>query len=314
MTVRNKKRGSSESDPLFSGETSKMECRICPRECGSDRKNGVLGKCRCGDGMIVSLVGLHKGEEPCISGKNGAGTIFFAGCSLGCVFCQNSEISRTPRGRIYSESELIDAIKSLEDRGAENIEFVTATHYSEQIRSVLEKYKPSVPVVWNSSGYEKVETLGLFDGLIDVYLPDLKFFSSDLSRRYAACPDYFEKAFSAIREMRRQTGGCVFDGDGKLLRGTLIRHLVLPSHIHDSFEILKRIAEDLPRDICVSLLCQYFPTEELKKKNKYPELLRKLKRKEYSAVIDRFLALGLENGFVQELSSATEKYVPVWDI
>ena len=151
-------------------------------------------------------------------------------------------------------------MKTLEERGAENIEFVTATHYSAQVLYALKKYKPSVPVVWNSSGYEKVETLRLFEGLVDVYLPDLKFFDPELSLRYANCPDYFEVAFSAIREMRRQSGGCVFDENGKLLRGTLIRHLVLPSHIHDSFEILKRVAAELPRDVYVSLLCQYFPT------------------------------------------------------
>lgn len=291
-----------------------MQCNICPRNCGVSREKGETGRCHCGEKMLVSLVDLHRGEEPCISGKNGAGTIFFAGCSLGCVFCQNSEISREPKGKVYTEEDLIHAMKTLEERGAENIEFVTATHYSAQVLSALKKYKPSVPVVWNSSGYEKVETLRLFEGLVDVYLPDLKFFDPELSRRYANCPDYFEVAFSAIREMRRQSGGCVFDENGKLLRGTLIRHLVLPSHIHDSFEILKRVAAELPRDVYFSLLCQYFPTDDLLNSGKYPEISRKLKRKEYSAVVDRFLSLGLENGFVQELSSATKSYVPVWDI
>lgn len=291
-----------------------MKCHICPRECGVERDKGEIGRCRCGSEMRVSLVGLHRGEEPCISGKNGAGTIFFAGCSLGCVFCQNSEISREPKGKLYSTDMLVAAMKDLEAQGAENIEFVTATHWSEQVLSALKKYKPSVPVVWNSSGYEKVETLRRFEGLVDVYLPDLKFFSSELSSRYANCPDYFEVAFAAVKEMRRQTGGCVFGEDGKLLRGTLVRHLVLPSHIHDSFELLKMLASEMPHDIFVSLLGQYFPTDELLKSGKYPELTRKLKRKEYSAVVDRFLSLGLENGFVQELSSATKSYVPVWDI
>lgn len=290
-----------------------MNCNICPRTCGADRDAGQRGRCGCDNRIVISGAALHLWEEPCISGKNGAGAIFFGGCNLGCVFCQNYEISRKPKGKIYSDTDVIETMKRLEDEGAENIDLVSPTQYSNDLIRILNKYKPSVPVIWNSNAYENVETLKRLEGLVDIYLPDLKFVDSDISLRYAKCSDYFEKASLAIEEMVRQTGECELSKDGMMKKGTMVRHLVLPGKTSQTFKILNYIAKNYPHDVFISLMCQYFPSGEVNEEN-YPEINRKLYRKEYKLVLEKYASLGLGNGYCQELSSASEKYVPKWDI
>ena len=211
------------------------KCYICPRNCGADRDIGELGFCRAPADILVSKIMLHSWEEPCISGRGGAGTIFFSGCNLHCIYCQNSVISHGGAGNILSDAELEKEIALLCDKGAECIEFVTPTHYTESLAKLLEKIKPqlNIPTVWNSSGYEKIESLKMLDGLIDIYLPDFKYFDSEIANKYSFAPDYCKVALAAIGEMSRQVGKPQFKENGMLRRGLIVRHLVLPSHRAD---------------------------------------------------------------------------------
>lgn len=288
------------------------KCFDCPRFCGADREVGELGFCRVPQEFTVAKSMLHKWEEPCISGKTGAGTIFFSGCNLGCIYCQNKKISRGDVGERVSEEELKRIIFSFCEQGAECIEFVTPTHYTSRLVSVLEEVKPklNIPTVWNSGGYERAEMIRRLDGLVDVFLPDLKYFSSDLSRDYSHAPDYFEVAIEAVCEMQRITGSPKFDGE-KLLSGTLIRHLVLPSCRGDSIALLKSLAERIsPNSVIISLMSQYTPdfyaeTPEPRFKN----LTRRLTSFEYDSVLDTAVSLGFD-GYFQGKSSADKAYTP----
>ena len=221
------------------------KCFLCPRECGVERDSGEIGFCGVTDEYYVAKTMLHKWEEPCISGKRGAGTVFFAGCNLHCVYCQNSDISGGITGVKMSDVELESAIFELLENGAEGIEFVTPTHYTDKLASLLSKIKPkiSVPVVWNSGGYEKAEILKLLEGLVDIYLPDFKYFDGEIAQKYSSAPDYREIASDAIAEMIKQVGNPTFDESGKLKKGVIIRHLVLPSHRKDSADVLMHIAK-----------------------------------------------------------------------
>nr|WP_303798330.1 radical SAM protein [Ruminococcus flavefaciens] len=289
------------------------ECKLCPRECGADRTK-EKGFCGAGDKAVVARASLHKWEEPCISYKNGAGTVFFSGCNLHCCFCQNNKISNELFGKEISDEELGDIFLRLQEMGADNIDLVTPTHFVPNIINALDmvKSKLSVPVVYNCGGYESVETLKMLDGYIDIYLPDMKYFSSEISAKYSNAPDYFEKSSEAVLEMIKQTGELKFNDEGGLLKGTVIRHMVLPSHRHDSMEIIRWIAENTsPENVLVSIMNQYTPFEFIS--DKYPELKRRVTKMEYNSVVNLAAELGI-NGFTQQKSSASQEYVPDFDL
>ncbi len=285
-------------------------CDLCPRACGADRANGERGVCGANADVRVARVSLHAFEEPCISGTRGSGTIFFSGCSLGCVFCQNRSISREAVGKVMDRRALGDAMLSLQDAGAHNINLVTATHFADRVAEALSDVKPRlhIPVVYNTSGYERVETLRMLEGLVDIYLPDFKFASSSLADKYSSAPDYPEVASCAIAEMHRQTGPVRLDADGMILRGTVVRLLVLPSQRADAIEVLRRLATLVPpSEIRLSLMSQYTP--EFATDTPYRELHRRVTRFEYESVIEEALRLGFE-GYTQERSSASSSYTP----
>jgi putative pyruvate formate lyase activating enzyme len=257
---------------------------------------------------------LHKWEEPCIAYKNGAGTVFFTGCSLHCVFCQNNVISSELYGAETSADGLADIFLRLQEQGADNIELVTPTHFVPDIIAALEKirHRLAVPVVYNTGGYELVGTLRRLDGLVDVYLPDIKYYSTELSARYSHATDYFEYASAAVKEMIRQTGDLSYNSDGGLLRGTVIRHLVLPGCRHDSIRIMEWIAENTsPEQVLVSIMNQYTPFGFIP--DSFPELKRRVTKMEYNSVVRRAAELGLD-GFTQEKASANAQYVPDFDL
>jgi len=271
------------------------ECRLCPRECGIDR-SVKTGFCGCGNDIRIAKYMLHFGEEPCITGTRGSGAVFFSGCSLRCVFCQNFPISHDMKGKIISPEKLAGIFFELRDSGAHNINLVTGTHYADRIADVLREYKDrlGIPVVFNCGGYERVETLKMLDGLIDIYLTDLKYYSTEMSARYSAAPDYYEKAMPALKEMLRQQPEIRYDGD-IMTRGVIVRHLVLPKGYHDSIRLMNEIAA-LPVRPLVSIMRQYTPCYGAVN---YPEINRKLTTFEYDKVVDCCAELGLQ-GFTQE--------------
>ena len=287
-----------------------MKCGLCPRHCGVDRtqKKGVCG---AADKLIVARAGLHFWEEPCFSGSGGSGAIFFSGCPLKCVFCQNSVISHGMRGREISEERLAEIFDELIWQGADNINLVTPTHFSDIIARVLEKHRPSVPVIYNCGGYEDVEALKRLEGLIDIYLPDLKYMSAELAKKFSAAPDYPEKAKAALDEMYRQTGKYILDDEGLMQRGMLIRHLQLPGHTGNTLDTIDYISSHFGKNVLFSIMSQYTPPE---KPLPYPELMRRLTQEEYDSVCDYIMLCGAENGFMQELSSAEKEYTPEFDL
>ena len=287
------------------------KCMLCPRGCAVDRESGELGFCSQGSEIRVARSGLHYFEEPCISGKRGSGTVFFSGCSLRCVFCQNRDISRSENlGKTVSVDQLCEIMLSLESEGAHNINLVTPTHFADKIAEALEKIKGrlGIPVLYNSSGYERVETLKRLEGLVDIYMPDFKYYSSELSSEYSSAPDYCERASDALLEMYRQVGKYRFDGEGMLSGGLLVRHLVLPSCRKDSVEVLRHLAKLLPpQDILLSVMSQYTP--EFALGCGYKNLERRVTSFEYSSVVDEADRLGFE-GFTQGRASASSVYTP----
>lgn len=288
-----------------------MECRACPFECGVDRSQ-ELGICRASDRFEISLAQLHHWEEPPISGTRGSGTIFFSHCNLRCRFCQNYGISQQGQGREVTPERLLAIMLELEQQGAHNVNLVSPTHYSDQLLPVLERarVKLEVPIVWNSNGYEKVETIVRFEGLVQVYLPDLKYHSDELARACSSAPDYFRHASAAITEMKRQVGRNRYDEQGIIEKGLVIRHLVLPGHVEDSKKILTWIHDDLGPRTSVSLMAQYYPVHRAAE---LPGMDRRLSSEEYGDVRRRFDELGFEEGFAQEPSSASRDYTPDFD-
>ena len=277
--------------------------------CRADRST-ASGYCKAPDGILASRATLHFWEEPCISGTGGSGAIFFSGCTLRCCFCQNYKISRTPRGKSISSERLAEIFLELQDQGAHNINLVTATHYLPWILPALDmvKEKLHIPVVYNCGGYERLETIQALSSYVDIWLPDLKYFSSDLSRRYSQAPDYFARASAAVRQMILQTGTPVFDDRGIMQKGVIIRHLVLPGQKEDSLQLIKWMAEELPeKQFYISLLSQYTPYE---KNPDFPELNRRITSYEYQKVVEAALEAGLEQGFMQKRTSAKEEYTP----
>ena len=289
------------------------KCTLCPRNCGADRSNST-GICGAGSSVIVARASLHKWEEPCISYKNGAGTVFFSGCNLHCCFCQNNMISNELFGKEITDKQLADIFLRLQEDGADNIDLVTPTHFVPNIINALDmvKHKLDIPVVFNCGGYELKETIDMLEGYIDVYLPDMKYFSSDISSKYSNAPDYFEYASEAILAMIKQVGKLTFNSEGGLMKGTVIRHMVLPSHRHDSIKLIEWIADNTSRDdVLVSIMNQYTPFDFISEE--FSELKRKVTKMEYNSVINRAAELGLK-GFTQERSSASEDYVPDFDL
>ncbi len=289
-------------------------CMLCPHECGINRLKGNKGRCKCDDKLKIALASLHMFEEPCISGKNGSGTVFFSNCNLNCIYCQNYEISHLGKGKEITVEHLAEIFLKQQEKGAHNINLVTPTMYVFQIIEAIKIAKSKgldIPIVYNSNGYENVDTIKLLNGYIDVYLPDLKYYSNELSKKYSNINNYFEIATSAIKEMYNQVGKAKFDENGMITKGVIIRHLVLPNHIQNTKNILKWISDNMPNDIYVSVMAQYFPTYKAKEDDL---INRKLNKKEYNEVLNYLYSLDLENGYIQELGEHEEEYVPDFDL
>ena len=289
-------------------------CSICPRNCRIDRTNGQIGYCQSGHEIKAALASVHMWEEPPISGSCGSGTIFFSGCNLRCVFCQNYTISSENSGKTISTERLSEIMLKQQARGVHNINLVTATHFIPSIIKAVQKAKNNglkIPIVYNTGGYEKVESIKMLEGTVDIYLPDIKYFSSELSLKYSGASDYFDYASEAVLEMYHQTGNNIYDDNGIMKSGVIIRHMIMPSHKEDSYKVLDWIRDNIGTEACVSLLSQYTPAYNAKK---YKEINRKLMSLEYTRVIEHFFDIGLKNGFMQEKSSAESKYTPIFDL
>lgn len=287
------------------------KCELCPRKCRADRTVGQ-GFCGETDSLRAAKAYLHKWEEPCISGENGSGTVFFSGCSLKCVFCQNYKISSENLGMEISVDRLAEIFLELREQGAENINLVSPTHFVPQIISTLDKVKSQldIPIVYNTGGYERVETLKMLDGYIDIYLPDFKYYDNELAKKYSSAADYREVVCDAIDEMLRQTGKICLDEKGKIIKGVIIRHLTLPNHRFDSIAVLEEIAKRWgTEDILLSLMSQYTPFYRSKD---FPEISRRISTFEYNSVLKKVAELGFD-GFMQERASAKEEYTPDFD-
>ena len=284
-----------------------MICTLCPRHCRADRSSRP-GFCGLGEEMRIARIAPHLWEEPPISGTRGTGAVFFSGCTLRCVYCQNGEISHTGAGHVFSPRELSDSLKRLTDLGMHTLSFITGTPFIPQILETLDLWKPPLPVVWNTSGYETVESLRMLEGAVDVYLPDLKHYSSRMGRLCAAAPDYFTAASAAIREMCRQTGPNQYDAGGIMTRGVLVRHLILPGLTGESMKLLTWIRDELPPGTPVSLMSQYVPCSGVS----VPGLGRRITDGEYRRVREHMQALELP-GFLQEADSADRDFIPAFN-
>ena len=287
------------------------KCTICPHKCGIDRTK-YIGRCKSTDKIKIALYSIHNFEEPCISGEKGSGTIFFSNCNMNCIFCQNYEISQLGKGKEISIEELADIMIKQQEKGVENINLVTPTSYAIHIIEAIKIAKQKglkIPIVYNTNGYESVETLKLLEGYIDIYLPDLKYYDNELGKRYSNVDNYFEIATKAIKEMYRQVGVPKLNQNGIMQKGLMIRHLILPNNVENSKQILKWIKENIDNNVYVSIMAQYFPTYKAKNVD---ELNRKLTQKEYEEVENYLYDLELENGYIQELGEHEEEYVPKW--
>lgn len=286
------------------------KCEICPFKCKVNRLEGQIGKCRSTDKLKIALYSLHYYEEPCISGKNGSGTVFFSNCNLKCIYCQNYKISQEGKGYEISIEELADIFLKQQEAGANNINLVTPTMYVYHIIEAIKLAKSKglhLPIVYNTNGYENVETIQELKGYVDIYLPDLKYFYDDLAIKYSGAKDYFKTATAAILEMIKQVGKPEFDENGLIKKGTIIRHLILPGHIQNSKHILKWLKDNVDEKAYISVMAQYFPTYKAKE-DKY--LNRKLTNKEYNEIEKYLYTLNLQNGYIQDLGKHEEEYVP----
>lgn len=285
-------------------------CTLCPRACGVNRSAGQLGFCRMGDQMKIARAAAHYWEEPVISGSFGSGAVFFSGCTLGCIYCQNDEISHKNHGKSITSAQLREIFEQLVDDGVQNINLVTPTHFLPTIIPALFPKLP-VPVVYNCGGYESVETLKQLEGLVDIYLPDLKYSDNRLAAKLSKAPDYFEVAAAAILEMYRQTGPVRVE-DEEMKRGVLLRHLILPGQIDNSLGVLDWVADHFkPGEILFSLMSQYTPMEAVEKT---PDLNRPVSELEYDAVLSYLSLLGIADGYTQDFQAASQSYIPQWDL
>lgn len=288
-------------------------CNICPHRCKINRLDGKIGRCKCDDKLKIALASIHHYEEPCISGKNGSGTIFFSSCNLNCIYCQNYEISQQGKGKIISIEHLAEIFVNQQKKNVNNINLVTPTMYVPQIIEAIKIAKSNglnIPIIYNSNGYENVETIKMLEGYIDIYLPDLKYYSNKISKKYSNIDNYFEIAINAIKEMQKQVGNPVFDNNGIIKKGVIIRHLILPNHLLNTKNILKYIKENFNEDTYISLMAQYFPTYKAKE-DKF--INRKLTKKEYKEIESYLYSLDIKNGYIQDLGEHEEEYVPNFD-
>lgn len=289
------------------------KCEICPRKCEVNRNNNQIGWCKSTDRVKIGLYSTHDFEEPCISGDKGSGTVFFSNCTMNCIFCQNYEISQLGKGKEISIEELSNIFIMQQEKGVHNINLVTPTSYVYQIIEAIKIAKAkglNIPIVYNTNGYENIETIKALNGYVDVYLPDLKYAEEKLAIEYSGAKNYFEVATNAIKEMIKQVGNIKLNEDGIIQKGVIIRHLVLPNHIENSKKVLLWIKQNLPNDIYVSIMAQYFPTYKAKENQK---LNRKLTKKEWKQIEKYVEEIDIENGFIQELGDHEEEYVPKWD-
>ena len=289
------------------------KCEICPHKCGIDR-NKTIGRCKSTNKIKIGLYSIHNFEEPCISGENGSGTIFFSNCNMNCVYCQNYEISQQGKGKEITIEELADIMLKEQEQGVANINLVTPTSYVPQIIGaikIVRKNGLKVPIVYNTNGYENVETIKALKGYVDIYLPDLKYYENELGENLSKVKNYFSIATKAIQEMIGQVGTPEFDENGMIQKGVIIRHLVLPNNIENSKKVLKWIKENLPNDVYVSIMAQYFPTYKAKEDEKY-KINRKLTKEEWEEIEQYIEEIDIENGFIQELGEHEEEYVPKW--
>lgn len=287
-------------------------CTICPHNCKINRTKNP-GRCKSTDKIKIALYSIHNFEEPCISGEKGSGTIFFSNCNMNCVFCQNYEISQLGRGKEITIEELANVMIKQQERNVQNINLVTPTSYALHIVEAIKiarKKGLEIPIVYNTNGYESVETLKLLEGYVDIYLPDLKYYYDDLAKKYSKVDNYFEIATKAIQEMYRQVGTPVLDENGVMKKGLMIRHLILPNEVQNSKKVLKWIKENIDSNVYVSIMAQYFPTYKAKE---ISEIARKITKEEYEKVENYLYELDLENGYIQELGEHEEEYVPTWE-
>ena len=288
-------------------------CKLCPRNCKVDRLNNKIGFCKATDKLKVARAALHFWEEPCISGEKGSGTVFFSNCTLKCVFCQNNDISECSAGKEISIERLSDIFLELQHKGALNINLVTPTHYVPQIIEGLKIAKNkglNLPIIYNSSGYENIETLRYLKGYIDVYLPDLKYFINKYSLKYSNAKDYFNFAIKAIDEMVKQVGDIQFDKNGIIKKGVIVRHLLLPGLLFDSKKILDYLHKTYDDKIYISIMNQYTPLAHVEN---YPEINKKISEKYYNTIIDYAISIGIQNAFIQEEGTAKESFIPAFD-
>lgn len=289
------------------------ECTLCPRKCKADRNSGVVGFCGASRQIKIARAALHFWEEPCISGEHGSGTVFFSYCTMKCVFCQNYDISTLNKGKIITESELADIFLDLQEQGANNINLVTPTHYVPQIIAALDDAKAhglTLPILYNTSGYENTETIKMLNGYIDIYMPDMKYFDDKYAVKYSNSPHYFDIAAAAIHEMYNQVSAPVFSENGIMQKGMIVRHLMLPGLLFDTKKIMDYLHTEYGNNIYVSLMSQYTPLPHV---HRFPELNRKLNPQQYAAMIDYCANLGMENVFVQEGEAADESFIPPFE-
>lgn len=290
------------------------KCSICPHMCGINRNNGQVGRCKSSNKVKIALYSVHDFEEPCISGENGSGTVFFSNCNMNCVFCQNYEISQQGKGKEITIERLAEIFLEQQNRNVNNINLVTPTSYVPQIIEAIKIARVNglkIPIVYNTNGYENVETIKMLEGYIDIYLPDLKYAEDNLGLEYSKVKNYFEIATTAIKEMYRQVGSPKLNNDGIIEKGLIIRHLILPSNIENSKKVLKWIKENMDKDVYVSVMAQYFPTYKAKQ---IENINRKLTKEEYEEIENYLYDLDIENGYIQELGEHEEEYVPKWDV
>ena len=291
-------------------QTMLKECHLCPRNCGVDRLAGQKGFCGVDAGIMVARAALHMWDEPCISGKEGYGAVFFSGCSLGCAFCQNRTISKGQSGKVITVEHLAELFLDLQAQKANNINLVTAGHFLPQVRDALILAKEqglTIPVVYNSSGYEKAEMLRYLEGLVDIYLPDLKYLEADLAGKYSHAKDYPEVAMKALEEMVRQVRTPEFDERGMMKKGVIVRHLLLPGHVRNSKKVLEYLYGTYGDQIYISLMNQYTPMPAMKDD---PQLSRKVTDREYDRLLDHAISFGVTNCFIQEGETAKESFIP----
>ena len=289
-------------------------CNICPHKCGVNRLNGIKGRCKCDNKIKIALASVHNYEEPCISGKNGSGTVFFSNCNLNCIYCQNYEISQLGKGKEITIEHLAQIFIKQQEKNVNNINLVTPTMYVPQIIEAIKiarKKGLNIPIIYNSNGYENVETIKKLNGYIDIYLPDLKYYSNEIAKKYSKIDNYFETAISAIKEMQKQVGNPIFNEEGIIQKGVIIRRLILPHHLLNTKNILKYVKENFDENTYISIMAQYFPTYKAKEDKL---INRKLTKKEYKEIENYLYLLNLKNGYIQELGEHEEEYVPNFDL